>query len=442
MAERKCGNCRQPGHTKATCLQAHDAELLDGRGTSDIEGRKESLEAWERPTAANVQVPPVSVPEPTVAPMADEADDFLAGAVAQADAFLHGAVSEILGEAPKRKQTGQAGYLIKDPATGDFRRYKNGSVKGITRCTTFVEAAADSYGITQWQKRNVLMGASLRPDIVAKAHGMNQQEHYRELGDLLDALEEAAGANVASNLGTLIHDLTERIDRQEITIDDVPQAYQGHIQSYVDALRAKGLEIVPEMMERVICTSEYGGVAGKFDRVLYHPRSRTYRIGDLKTGKDMKKGWGKIETQEWIYTSGFNQNGIYEWDDDPSGADDAWTDPEFHISEDFGVVMWLPVTGPAAGTCQILQTDLQRGARRAEVCARVREENSNEGAPVLWTDPVIEPKFWDDDFRFVDSVKEAGHLWAEAKADGVPPMELQRLVKLAQDRLRSLGVQG
>ena len=26
MTERKCSNCRQPGHTKATCIRAHDPQ--------------------------------------------------------------------------------------------------------------------------------------------------------------------------------------------------------------------------------------------------------------------------------------------------------------------------------------------------------------------------------------------------------------------------------
>jgi uncharacterized protein (DUF2237 family) len=53
-----------------------------------------------------------------------------------------------------------------------------------------------------------------------------------------------------------------------------------------------------------------------------------------------------------------------------------------------------------------------------------------------------EPVDWDAEFSQVQDTDDAGAAWKAAKAAGVEPMELQRLVQLAQKRLRELGVTG
>ena len=63
-------------------------------------------------------------------------------------------------------------YIVKDPALGDFRWLKNGKREGITRVTTFNKAAQNSKGLHDWANRNVVIGASLRPDILRRAHGL------------------------------------------------------------------------------------------------------------------------------------------------------------------------------------------------------------------------------------------------------------------------------
>lgn len=495
MAERKCSNCGIVGHTKTTCLRFHDAQEIspteaaqieelaeleameqpedvivkgpwhgahnagrctwcgdryaegdsirsDGQGGWEcrcVDGEQDDRDGntganWKRPTAANVQMPPAVGPVPPEA--------MFASPVAVDESF--GSPVAVDGGDAGEKRTERLGYICKDPVLGDFRRYKKGTKQGITRATTFNKSASNSKAITDWNKRNIIVGASRRPDIVAQAHGMDVSLNVKELMAIADQLEDAAGGNVASAMGTEIHKWTELIDAGEAKLDDVPPHYRGPVSLYIAALKEHGFRVVPELRERTTYIEEFGGVAGTFDAILHHVPTDTYRISDTKTGKSMDHGWPEIECQEWIYGYGYNRFGTYNWDTH------EWEPPKYHVSMDYGLVIHLPVAGPLAGTCQVLRTDLDAGAEHAKLCHQVR--SGGKSKPVPWTSPAPDPAarswgtfslgYWTARFGRVSTVAEAGQLWEEARADHVPPDALGELVKTAQDTLRALGVQG
>lgn len=336
---------------------------------------------------------------------------------------------------PERQETNRYGYLMKDPTTGDFRRWKNGNPKGITRTTTFNKAASDRTALTDWGKRNVVVGASRRPDLVIQAHRKDVQEDKDFLDALVEQLEEAADAKVSASIGTSVHTYTEKVDSGEMTLEEVPTMFRGHVGSYVHELRAAGFRVIPHLMERSVFISEFGGVAGKFDRILHHVPSNTYVMSDLKTGKDMTYGWDEIETQEWIYAHGYNRFGTYHWG--ATEADDYWEPPQVQVRTDVGLVMWLPVQGPTAGQCKLLMTDLRRGQRHAELCGRVREERALKGKPVEWVAPARD---WVYEFERVADQAAAARLWEEARVAGCTPEQLAYLVAIAQEVFRVRGL--
>lgn len=350
------------------------------------------------------------------------------------------------------------GYLTKLPETGDFRRYGNGKPRGIARTTTFNKAASDQNAISDWGKRNVLIGASLRPDLVAKAHGLTHKTDTAALMSLVAQLETAAGAKVSSDIGTLIHELTEQWDADALDVKDVPAAYWPMLQLYAKTLREAGLRPVAGLIERTTYIPEYGGVVGTLDRVYYHERSGQYIIGDVKTGKTLEYGMDEIEVQEWIYAHGVNVSGVYDWNTDtwcpPGSYGDSvqtgpWSVPS--VSEEWGVVIHMPVQGDDAGKCLLIEADLQRGRRHADVCHDVRTQRSNKPKPEPWTgerlgsnekptEPVVESLVgWESMFTNVQSSAQAHDLWESARAGGVEPMRLNALVQLAQQRLREIG---
>lgn len=363
------------------------------------------------------------------------------------------------------------GYMVKLPETGDFRRYKNGSVKGLTRCTTFNKAASDQNALSDWGKRNVLIGASLRPDLVARAHGLTHADNRSELMSLVSELETAAGAKVSADIGTMIHEITERLDGDPTyKISDVPAQFREAAVLYRTTLLAHGLRPVQGLIERTTYVPEFGGVVGTLDRVYYHEKSGTYLIGDVKTGKTLEYGMDEIETQEAIYARGVNNAGVYDWNTDtwcsPGSYGDSvdtgpWQVPT--VSTEWGVVVHMPVQGDDAGKCLLVRADLQRGWRHAKVCYDVRVERANKPKPIPWTDDLfLAPEtpaqeysegsyeswtegpqsavdaVWADRFRDVRSKADAAALWAVAKDAGVSEENLARYVLVAQERLDEL----
>lgn len=352
------------------------------------------------------------------------------------------------------------GYLTKDPATGDFKRYKNGKPKGFTRVTTFVKAASDSTALTDWAKRNVLIGASKRPDVVARAHGLTHADNRGDLMSLVGELETAAGAKVSADIGTMIHEFTERADGDpEFDIESIPPGFRPAIELYRRTIAAAGLVPVGGLIERTTHVADFGGVTGTLDRVYYHERSGQYVIGDVKTGKTLEYGMAEIEAQEAIYAVGVNESGVYDWNTDewqpPKSYGDSvetgpWEIPP--VSEDWGVIVHMPVQGKDAGKCLLVKADLQRGWQWARLCHDVRTSRATKPKPEAWTgteldapvprDEVAAAAYWDDAFSTVPNVAEAGMLWEKARAAGLTGLELNRLVGLAQDRLRGLGTTG
>lgn len=422
-------------------------------------------QAWERPTAANVQMPPVpeSVPlsidvrPPKLPPFPDglfndrepkTAEIPVPDPTASVAPFDHTmpAADFFAAPAPAAKvhergpdKTDRYGHRLKDPVLGDFRRYKNGNIKSVTRVTTFNKAVEDTENLTGWMKRNVLLGAAARPDVVALAHGKNHDDDKKLLNALVAQLEKEAGSKKAADVGTYVHKLTEEFDAGRATMDDIPPAYRPLITWYRDALAAAGLRIVPGMQELTTFIENWGGVSGSFDKVYEHIATGSYYIGDVKTGKTMDWGWAPIECQEAIYAHGYNRHGTYDWDTE------TWHPPTLRVSGTVGIVIHLPVKGDHFGTCRVLAADLERGWEYAALCGAVKATRKLSPKPVLWGDhvaslvPTPAARDWDAEFSGVADVAAAGALWEEARAAGVAPMELQRLVALAQSALRSMS---
>lgn len=339
-------------------------------------------------------------------------------------------------------------YIVKDPDTGNFRWLKNGKAEGITRVTTFNKAAQNSKGLHDWANRNVVIGASLRPDILRSAHGLRHDNgddatdkvHRDALNRIVAQLSEAAGGKVSADEGSYLHEETEYIDAGWKTWEKCPAAYQQDLKRYVEALEAHGLEPLPGLIERTTMISEFGGVCGTFDRIFYHRLSGAYVIGDLKTGKTMKYALDETETQMWCYAHGVNTNGIYNWN--TKTWEQAW-DPREHLDgpikvrEDVGVIIHMPVQGKEAGTVNVLLADLEAGKAHAELCHRVRSRPSRK--PVLWASWAAPEPTWGERFAEVRDKEHATALWLEAKAAGISGVDLAELVRTAQDVLRSKG---
>lgn len=382
-------------------------------------------------------------------------------AFSTADEFLDPATPEVklnVSGQPEARRDWQKRYIVVDPDLGDFRRtVKEKKPKGITRATTFNKHAQNTTHLNLWGKANVARGASLRPDILRHAHGLTWEDHKDELLRIVDELETAAGAKVAADEGTFLHEFCDQVDAGLKTWADAPAAYQQDIRRYVEALAKEGLEPVPGLIERTTFIREYGGVAGTFDRVFFHRPSGQYIVGDLKTGKTMSYAMDETECQIWTYAHGVNQTGIYDWNTDTwvrtCGALEDWLPT---VSEKVGVIVHMPVQGPEAGEVYLRYADLECGRAYAELNHAVRSYPKSKVRPfVMPSAAPAEPEaapvprfkrdrtltLWTDKFSTVATREEANALYKEAKASGLGGGALRLLVDIGKETLTRLATQ-
>lgn len=342
---------------------------------------------------------------------------------------------------PKARRDHMKRYILVDPGLGDFRRSKKEKKpQGITRATTFNKAAQNTTSLNAWGKRNVVMGASLRPDILRRAHGLTHATGKDELDRIVDELETAAGAKVAADEGTFLHKFCDQVDAGLKTWRDAPPAYQQDIKRYVEALAEEGLEPVPGLIERTTFIREYGGVAGTFDRIFYHRPSGQYIVGDLKTGKTMKYAMDETECQIWTYAHGVNQSGIYNWNTDTWGLAFGPEGP-VTVSEKVGVIIHMPVQGPEAGEVYPRFANLVRGRAYADLNHAVRAYEKSKVLPFELSadprEPVQEllnpdlPETWQQLMQASQTVEEARTVWVRAAESGASQTCLDDLQELA-----------
>lgn len=414
--KRDCLVCRKNVRVKRDgSLYAHGCYTEpkpEIKGENSVGNRAEEL------------VPPAAT-EPTTAADQKEAEDFLtADQEAPEPATVTGQPE------PRRDRWGR--YVLKDPRTGQFLPRKN----GFTRATTFAKALSNTYGIAQWQQRNVAIGLAKRADLLAQAIGKDVRKDRDALNKICDDAREAAGEKISASAGTAVHHLTELYDAGHLATVDAG-AYTKYIQAYALKMDQAGLKVVPELIERsVLCTMFGENVAGTLDRVVKCPDGK-YRIADLKTGRDpLEYGDREIGVQLLLYAEGMNQFGVYDWNAD------KWDENVPKIETDYAIVIHLPLEGDLAGRCGLYQVDFKQELYAwARMCADQRKGSGSKAVkfsrPYDPAEAVSCGPSWDELFAQASSRQELSELYTRVYKT-LDPMEVQRLVAIGRQRLAAL----
>lgn len=345
---------------------------------------------------------------------------------------------------PETERDRYGRYLIKDPRTGDFKRNRRGTPEGFTRATTYGKTLLDQFGIHQWEMRSVLAGLARRPDLVARAKGLDVTDDKDILNAIAAEAKDAAGGNEAASDGTEFHTVTEWIDTGRMLPKDAPEKFRAEALAYAAKMEEAGLQTRTGFIERVTFTDRGGeDVAGTADRVLLE-RNGTPVVGDVKSGKGVDLAQREIAIQLKVYAMGINQFGLYN---KSTKMWEPWTGPP--VSEDYGIVMHVPVVRPE-GTeayCDLYRIDL-RGVPPYEVssamhaAAWVREWRKQKGflspyyAPSSGDQPA---RTWADAFSTVTTPEEANRLWEEARDAGMDSATLGGYVEVARQALQLRG---
>jgi hypothetical protein len=361
---------------------------------------------------------------------------------------------------------------------GRWGRYKlthphTGRTVEWTRATTFAKSISDTFTLSQWGKRNVLLGATMRSDIVALAHGKDIAKDRDQLNTWCEELEQAAGSKVAANMGTAVHSFTERVDRNwerrwEVLRDEVPADFQPFVQAYIELLEHTGLVPLSSLIEfstgvlqyEVMGTSDNCYVATRHLE-LEMPRGTVrlepgeFVIGDKKTGKDLDYGWQEICIQLGLYVQGINTLGRFDWgtktwDPDPLKA---YAEPGTKVRTDVGVILHIPVDPRSPKKPGIHGIDLESGWNAAVLCERVRTWRKLRtlngpvavvDTPALGEDPVrtVRPPTLRERAEQVTSRPEASAVYQAAVAARVSVEELNELIGLMQEAIKRVAEPG
>lgn len=166
--------------------------------------------------------------------------------------------------------------------------------EGHTRATTVAGALESRYGLERYGKRQVLIGAALRPDVITRAQsaGPDDKQLYDQL---VDTCEAAAANDAKANIGSAIHAGCEQVDLGGT--HNLTSPYDRDVAAWQDTVEAAGITIITDLIEQICVLPDYK-IAGTFDRIV---ELGNYRyILDLKTGS-VEYSWAKNAVQLAIY---------------------------------------------------------------------------------------------------------------------------------------------
>lgn len=303
-------------------------------------------------------------------------------------------------------------YALPDPATGAPSKF--------TRVTTGAKTLDDTSGLDTWKTGNVVLGLKDNPELLESLDLFAEPADVRrQVRDIANKAQDAAGAREAAELGEAIHAWTEAVERDGLAVDDVPPEFQPYVRAYVDALQDAGVSTVPGMVERIVYNSETGWV-GTLDR-MYELADGTVVIGDVKTSKVLRYGILAFSVQLAAYADA----------DYILSADGSKWEPMPPVSNAFAVIAHVPSNRP--GHCELVTVDLEAGRYALGLAQAVHEVRSGAQRAILghWDLPApsLESKV-----RAATTAEELGALWtahADVWTDELTAIGYARLESLA-----------
>lgn len=253
-------------------------------------------------------------------------------------------------EDPQQSLIIKGRYNLPHPVTGMPARW--------TRATNYIEPLEDMYVVRAWEKRKIIEGIAMRKDLYAEAVTLLDDDRTWKKDKLVEKCKDAAGANVGSRTGSMIHKIFDRHDLGDTTY--APEQFEGRVKEYDNELKAHGLMVVTDLMERTVINLDYN-CAGTFDRGLISYDGNLY-LGDTKSEKTIYGYLGKA-AQLALYVNSYC---MFE----PSKA--GYVDmPKFN--KDTGYIIWVPAEGEG---CELHWVDLHEGVTALEICEELRQLRS------------------------------------------------------------------
>lgn len=232
----------------------------------------------------------------------------------------------------------------------------------------------EKFALEKWKIRTSAIGLTKRDDLFAQLAACPTEDTSR-LDEILAQALEAGGGSIGANLGTALHEFTQRIDLGEITLDDIAEPWKSDVQAYLQALSTHHFSVVKELIEVNLVNDELM-LAGTADR-FYSTKFGTV-CADIKTGKQISKNPLAYAVQLAGYANSF----LYNVD----------TGERRQIAEDIelriGYIIHIPAN---QGRCDIYEVDLQEAMAAARLASTVKRWQKRQDL-VRKVEPLVQPK--------------------------------------------------
>jgi len=213
----------------------------------------------------------------------------------------------------------------------------------------------DKFALEKWKIRTSAIGLTKRSDLFAQLAACPPEDSKR-IDEIMSQALEAGGGSVGANLGTALHEFTQRVDLGEITLDEISEPWRSDVEAYLHALGAHNLGVIRELIEVNLVNDELQ-LAGTADR-FYHS-TRGVICADIKTGKQISKNPLAYAVQLAAYANSM----LY----------DIETGERQPIAEELelrtGYIVHIPAN---QGRCDIYEVDLMEAMAAARLASTVK----------------------------------------------------------------------
>lgn len=234
-----------------------------------------------------------------------------------------------------------------------------GKAIAYTRASTMAKELGDKSALTKWMQRQVLVGVSIRPELVDMAREVAGDD--KAIGAFVERAMEAAKTKRAADVGTEMHRLTEFIDAgvpvetiEPSSSVELPAGWRMDLAAYKKAMAPIGV-----VGSEVFVVTDEIRCAGTFDRLVALPDGRVM-VGDIKTGATEPDYPQSSAIQMAIYAHGWT----YEHE---RGRIESLAD--LGVSQTEGLMIHLPA---GRGTCDLYVVNLEVGWGLARTAYEVR----------------------------------------------------------------------
>lgn len=242
------------------------------------------------------------------------------------------------------------------------------------RVTTLAETLTDKYKLEQWRLRQTVLGLKENPgllDLLGRRFNAATEHGRTLLQSVATQAMDLVGSNDAADAGTAYHSLAESFDLGHAMSGVEPDQIRW-IEGYAECLEAAKLTVVPEYMERVVCSPDLG-VTGRLDRIYSHP-AHGLVIGDIKTQKWEPGEYDGIKLAVQFACYAFAEYILDE---------QSWTWKTMpQVNTERGVIIWAPSGEP--GKAKPRKVDLVLGLTLARASRKTRQWRADKTIVTAW----------------------------------------------------------